>query len=195
MQAPDVFLGLTATGWTAVGSIVGGLSILILTIYNYAYLGAALRGINVQVKALEFQVHGIVFSNCPVLIIRTDDEQNSFIHNCGLGPAFMVQWGYGHSVLEIAVLERLEDNVIPAGDSRPAEIDWELARNSGLILFAYGVTNDRFVTKMAWSKDGIERFVHFGTYEGKLKNEAKSGKWPPDRRREDSALRTGAVSR
>jgi hypothetical protein len=178
MQTPEMFHGLTATGWTAIGSIVGALSILILTIYNYAYLSAAFSGIRVQLKALELQVNGIVFSSCPVLIMRRDEQGNDFIQNVGQGPAFMVQWGYGLSVLEIHINNRLEDNIIPAGDSRPAEVDWKLARNSGLVLFAYGVTNDKFVTKMAWSKDGVERYVHFGTYEGKLRNESKPSKWP-----------------
>jgi hypothetical protein len=87
----------------------------------------------------------------------------------------MVQWGYGQSIPEAKVLKRLEDNIIPAGDSHLVDVDWELAKSSGLILTAYGVTNDRFFTKMVWSHGGIERIVDFGTYEGKKKNKLESG--------------------
>ncbi len=168
MQTPDLFLGLTATGWTAIGSIAGALSILTLCIYNYAYLSAALRGIEVQLKSMEFQVDGIIYSYCPVLTIRKDQKGNDVLHNCGQGPALMVQWGYGQSPLEASVSKRQDDNIIPAGDSQPIAVDWELARSSGLILFAYSVTNDKFVTTIKWPAGGGERYVHFGPYEGEL---------------------------
>ena len=155
---------------------MGALSILILSIYNYAYLRAALRGIEVQVrgidvqiKSMELQVNGIIFSCCPVLTIRKDKEGCFSIYNCGQGPALMVQWGCGHTIPEAKVMARLDDNITPAGESRPVEVDWELARNSGLILFANSVTNDRFVTKIAWPKGSSERLVCFETYEGLMK--------------------------
>ena len=115
---------------------------------------------------MEFQVDGIVYSYCPVLTIRKDEKGNDTIHNCGQGPALMVQWGYGQSMPEAKVLKRLGDNIIPAGESQPVEVDWELARNSGLILFAYSVTNDKFVTTIKWPVGGDERLVHFGLYLG-----------------------------
>jgi hypothetical protein len=180
MQTNEMFLGLTATGWTVVGSIAGALSILVLTIYNYLYIRTAIRGIqmqiegvDVQMKAMELQVDGILFSSCPVLTIRKDREGNDVIYNCGQGPALMVQWGYGQSIPETKILKRLDDNIIPAGDSQTIEVDWELARRSGLILTAYGVTNDRFVTKMAWPHGGIERVVDFGTCEQKGRGNLK----------------------
>ena len=43
MEPLEMFLGLTATGWTAIGSIAGALSILILCIYNSAYLATAIK--------------------------------------------------------------------------------------------------------------------------------------------------------
>jgi uncharacterized protein YoxC len=92
MQILDIFLGLTATGWTAIGSIVGALSIMILSIYNYAYLRTAIRGIqmqikgiDVQMKAMEFQVDGIVFSSCPVLTIRKDRKETMLFIIAGKG--------------------------------------------------------------------------------------------------------------
>lgn len=98
MQTPEMFLGLTATGWTAIGSIAGALSILILSIYNYTFLRVAVRGIGaqvsgvqVQLKSMEFQVRGIVFSGCPVLTLRKDQEGDFSIYNCGQGPALMAQ--------------------------------------------------------------------------------------------------------
>lgn len=41
-SATDTFAGLTATGWTAVGSIAGGISIIVLSFFN----GFALRAAN-----------------------------------------------------------------------------------------------------------------------------------------------------
>jgi hypothetical protein len=42
-QAPaaDTFLSLTATGWTAVGSFIGAVSVLALVAYNWKYLRLA----------------------------------------------------------------------------------------------------------------------------------------------------------
>lgn len=38
---PDAFIHLTATGWTAIGSIVGAVSIITLAVFNVFYLEAA----------------------------------------------------------------------------------------------------------------------------------------------------------
>lgn len=40
-ERADVFMHLTATGWTAIGSIVGTASIIILAVFNVFYLKAA----------------------------------------------------------------------------------------------------------------------------------------------------------
>jgi hypothetical protein len=52
--APETFLHLTTTGWTAIGSIVGALSIVALAIFNLLYLrtaSAAARAASEQAKA------------------------------------------------------------------------------------------------------------------------------------------------
>ena len=41
IPAADTFLGLTATGWTAVGSFIGAFSVLALVAYNWKYLRLA----------------------------------------------------------------------------------------------------------------------------------------------------------
>ena len=51
---PDVFMHFTATGWTAIGSIVGAVSIIILAVFNVFYLTAARvasRAANAQADA------------------------------------------------------------------------------------------------------------------------------------------------
>lgn len=51
---PDIFMHLTATGWTAIGSIVGAVSIIILAVFNVLYLKAARvasRAANAQAEA------------------------------------------------------------------------------------------------------------------------------------------------
>ena len=46
MQTAETFLHLTATGWTAIGSIVGAASIVVLAIFNLLYLRAARQSAN-----------------------------------------------------------------------------------------------------------------------------------------------------
>jgi hypothetical protein len=132
---------------------------------------ATIKGIEVQINGIKLQLSGILFSGCPVLTLRKNPDGNYSIYNCGQGPALMAQWGYGRSIPETKVLQRLDDNIIPAGDSREIEIDLEFARVYGVTLFAYGVTNDKFVTSISWSSESNERRVHFGTYEGDMPRE------------------------
>ena len=171
MQQPEIFWGLSATGWTAVGSIAGAASILILVIFNITTLGTAIQGLRVQIEGIKFQIHGIVFSGCPVLVLRQDREGAYSVHNCGQGPGFMAQWGYGSSVTDAKILHRLDDNIIPAGDHRKIPLDVSIARTDGIVLFAYGVTNDKFVTSISWPNDSPERRVHFGIFQGDLPGE------------------------
>lgn len=128
------------------------------------------RASAVALKAVEFSVKGILFATCPVLTLRRRLDGGYGIENCGRGPAIMVQWGYGSSVPVTKVLERIDDNIIPAGAMRPINLDLAIARVSGVQLFAYGPTNDKYVTSIRWQDDS-ETIVHFGPYEGKLKNE------------------------
>jgi hypothetical protein len=171
MAQPDLFWGLTATGWTAIGSMAGAVSILTLVIFNIATLQAAIKGLRIQIEGIRFQVQGIVFSGCPVLILRQNINGSYSIINCGQGPALMAQWGYGRSVLDTKVLRRLDDNIIPAGDSRNIVLDMRTAKASGITLFAYSVTNDKFVTSISWPGESDERRVHFGIYDGEMPRE------------------------
>jgi len=171
MQASETFFGLTSTGWTAVGSIVSAISIVFLVVYNVVFLMVTIQGMKVQIAGIKVQVSGILYSGCPVLTLREDDEGNFSIYNCGQGPALMAQWGYGRSIPEVKVLHRLDDNIIPAHETRSINIDMEFARPYGVILFAYGVTNDRFVTSISWPAGASERRVHFGTYDGEMPRE------------------------
>jgi hypothetical protein len=171
MQTPDTFLGLSGTGWTGVGSIISALSIVVLVMFNLFYLKVAVQGIKAQVQGIKAQLLGIeagLFSGCPVLTLRNERDGGFSIYNCGQGPALMAQWAYGKSIPESTVESRLDDNIIPAGDSRPINLDLDRARNTGLLLFAYSVTNDKFLTTIKWPKLGGDRFVHFGTYKGEL---------------------------
>jgi hypothetical protein len=164
MQTPDTFLGLSATGWTGIGSIVSALSIVVLVTYNLFYLKVTVQGIKAQLLSIEAGL----FSGCPVLTLRNERDGGFSIYNCGQGPALMAQWGYGKSIPESTVENRLDDNIIPAGESRPITLDLDRAKNTGLLLFAYSVTNDKFLTTIKWPKLYGERVVHFGIYNGEL---------------------------
>jgi len=164
MQTPDTFLGLSGTGWTGVASIISALSIVALVMYNQSYLTAAVQGIKAQLLGIEAGL----FSACPVLTLRKEHDGRFSVYNCGQGPALMAQWAYGESAPESTVEDRLDDNIIPAGDFRPINLDLDRARSTGLLLFAYSVTNDQSFTTIKWPRTGGERYVHFGIYRGKL---------------------------
>jgi len=174
MQSPDAFWGLTATAWAAVGSIASAVSILILVFFNLTSLRTSAKGLHLQIGAIKVQLATILYSGCPVLILKKDPDGKHSIFNCGQGPALMAQWGYGRSIPDCKVLHRLDDNIIPAGDSRHIVLDMQIAKASGIILFAYSVTNDKFVTCISWPSDSNERRVHFGTYDGEMPHELLS---------------------
>jgi hypothetical protein len=100
---------------------------------------------SIALKDLELTMAGIEFSTCPVLTLRKESDESYSIQNCGQGPAIMAQWGYGQSVMEAKgrAHERLDDNIIPAGATRRINLDMNIARFSGVLLFAYSVTNDK----------------------------------------------------
>jgi len=164
MQTPETFLGLSGTGWTGVGSIISALSIMVLVMFNLFYLKLEVQGIKAQLLGIKASL----FSGCPVLMLRNECDGRYSIYNCGQGPALMAQWAYGKSIPESTVESRLDNNIIPAGDSRPINLDLDRARNTGLLLFAYSVTNDKYLTTIKWPKLGGEKYVHFGTYKGEL---------------------------
>lgn len=83
----------------------------------------------------------------------------------------MAQWGYGKSVSEVVSREslRLPDNIIRADSTRPITLDMNIARVSGVLLFAYSVTNDKYITIIKWV-DGDMMIVNFETYSGPMPN-------------------------
>ncbi len=164
MQTTDTFLGLTGTGWTGIGSIVSALSIVVLVTFNIFYLKITIQGIKAQLLSIKAGL----LSGSPVLTLRNERDGGFSIYNCGQGPALMAQFAYGESIPESTVESRLDDNIIPAGGSHPIKLDLDRARNKGLLLFAYSVTNDKYLTTIKWPKQGGERFVHFGIYDGEL---------------------------
>lgn len=164
MNTPDTFLGLSGTVWTGIGSLISAVSILFLVVYNLVFLKVAIQGIKAQLVGIEAGL----FPVCPVLTIRSEHGGVFSIHNCGQGPALMAQWAYGESVSEATVVSWLDDNIIPAGDTRPIILDMARARKSGILLFAYSVTNDKYLTTIKWPNASGERFVHFGIYKGEL---------------------------
>jgi hypothetical protein len=100
---PDIFYHLTATGWTAIGSIVGALSIIALSVFNVLTLGAAFRA----ARAAESQA-GVAQTSLELLRNQLDLTQRPFVaihseywedigaclvyaHNQGNGPALDVE--------------------------------------------------------------------------------------------------------
>jgi hypothetical protein len=125
---------------------------------------------SIALKGLKLNMAAISFSTCPVLTLRKRPDGNYCIQNCGQGPAIMAQWGYGQTVNEAKAHERLDDNIIPAGDTRPINLDLNIAHASGVLLFAYSVTNDKYTTSIKWV-DGDMMIVYFAPYDGIMPND------------------------
>jgi hypothetical protein len=124
---------------------------------------------SIALKGLELSMAGLEFSTCPVLTLRKEADESYRLENCGQGPAIMAQWGYGKSISETKVFERLHDNIIPAGATRSINLDMNIARVYGVMLFAYSVTNDKFTTSIKWV-DGDMMIVYFAPYSGEMPN-------------------------
>lgn len=82
----------------------------------------------------------------------------------------MAQWGYGLSVMECKTCEQLDDNIIPPEAVRPIKLDMDIARVTGVLLFAYAVTNDKYITSIKWV-DGEMMIVYFSHYVGDVPND------------------------
>jgi hypothetical protein len=107
---PDIYWHLTATGWTAIGSIVGAVSIFALTIFNICYLSAARRqaeASEAQAKASEAQAGSaesslkllkeqLALTQRPFVAVHSEYREEFgmvvvYAHNQGNGPALDVQ--------------------------------------------------------------------------------------------------------
>jgi hypothetical protein len=100
---PDVFFHFTATGWTAIGSIVGAASIIALSIFNVLTLRAAFRATRAaesQSRAaqtsLELLRSQLALTERPFVAIRSEYCEDIganlvYAHNQGNGPALDVQ--------------------------------------------------------------------------------------------------------
>jgi hypothetical protein len=100
---PDIFFHLTATGWTAIGSIVGAASIIALSIFNVLTLRVAFRATRVAESQAEIAQTGLELlrnqlslTQRPFIAIRSKycadiDACLVYAHNQGNGPALDVE--------------------------------------------------------------------------------------------------------
>lgn len=100
---PDIFLHVTATGWTAIGSIIGAVSIVALSIFNVLTLRAAFRATRAAESqaglaqtSLKLLRKQLTLTERPFIAIRSkycnDIGANLvYAHNQGSGPALDVE--------------------------------------------------------------------------------------------------------
>ena len=100
---PDVFFHLTATGWTAIGSIVGAASIIALSVFNVLTVQAALRATKAAESqagtaqtSLELLRNQLALTERPFIAIHTQycediEAYLVYAHNQGNGPALDVE--------------------------------------------------------------------------------------------------------
>ena len=96
---PDVFFHMTATGWAAIGSIVGAASIILLSIFNVLALRTAFRA----TKAAESQAS---LTERPFVAIHSEFCQDIeamlvYAHNQGSGPALDVEASLTYTYTEL----------------------------------------------------------------------------------------------
>lgn len=128
------------------------------------------KNLELMLSSSAISMKGLELASCPVLTLRMDEDGKYRIHNCGKGPALMAQWGYGKSIADSKAQQRLPDNIIPADVSRPIALDIKTAHVSGVLLFAYSVTNDKYITTVRWV-DGDMMIVNFEHYTGPMPKE------------------------
>jgi 3',5'-cyclic AMP phosphodiesterase CpdA len=100
---PDVFFHLSATGWTAIGSIVGAASIIALSVFNVLTLRAAFRATRAAESqsttaqtSLELLRDQLALTERPFIAIHSEycKDINAYLvyaHNQGNGPALDVE--------------------------------------------------------------------------------------------------------
>ncbi|GAC1420772.1 MAG: hypothetical protein NVSMB62_15090 [Acidobacteriaceae bacterium] len=100
---PEVFFDLTATGWTAIGSMIGAVSIIVLSIFNLLTFRAAMRATraaesqaHVAQTTLELLRNQLALTQRPFIAIRSEycadiDAHLVYAHNQGNGPALDVE--------------------------------------------------------------------------------------------------------
>jgi len=100
---PDVFFHLTATGWTAIGSIVGAASIIALSVFNVLTVQAVLRATKAAESqagtaqtSLELLRNQLALTERPFIAIHTEycediEAYLVYAHNQGNGPALDVE--------------------------------------------------------------------------------------------------------
>lgn len=96
MDQPDFFLHLNATGWTAIGSIAGAVSIIALAVFNIFYLIAARKQANAAQETLRLLQKQLLMSERPFIAVHAQYNEvisaaTVYAHNQGVGPALDVE--------------------------------------------------------------------------------------------------------
>ncbi len=96
VDQPEVFWHFTATGWTAIGSVVSAISILVLSGFNYFYLRAAREQADAAQQTLTLLHEQMVMSERPFVAIHSvyDEEIGVVVVRAvsqGSGPAIDVE--------------------------------------------------------------------------------------------------------
>jgi hypothetical protein len=96
VETPDRFFHLTATGWTAVGSIAAALSIITLVAFNWLYLRLTRKQADAAHESIQLLKRQILLANRPFVALHSEYEEEInarlvYAHNQGAGPALDVE--------------------------------------------------------------------------------------------------------
>jgi len=144
MEQADKFFHLTATGWTAIGSIVGAVSILALLIFNRFYLREANRSADAAETSLDLLRDQLALTQRPFVAIHSKycEDINAnlvYAHNQGNGPA-----------LDVEVCLVFDDDDTDIG--RPSSYSIGCLAADGKFQFLIGATSANLARAVIWYK-------------------------------------------
>ena len=117
MQTPDIFWGFTATGWTAIGSLVSAASLIALAIFNVFYLRRAHEQSKAAIAQAQFAKTTLETLHAQILTEKKTEHFNAYaiLARCAVE---LVQWS-----------ERLSTEQRSSGDEQVTLIpsDWNIA--------------------------------------------------------------------
>jgi hypothetical protein len=162
MQAPppDVFWHFTATGWTAIGSIVGAASIIVLSVLNLFNLNAAFRATRAaesQSRAAQTSLgllrDQLTLTERPFIAIHSEyirdtDTYLVWAHNQGNGPALDVEVSLTFDEIP-ARKSAYSIGCMPTDGKFQFKIGRESFQLSAATIWYKSITGEEWTTKVA----------------------------------------------
>jgi hypothetical protein len=156
---PDVFLHLSATGWTAIGSIVGAATIIALSVFNVLTLRAAFRATraaesqsNTAQTSLELLRGQLSLTARPFIAIHSEyceDIETNLVYaqNQGNGPALDVEASLTYAEVPIRK-DRYSIGCMAVDGKFQFKIGNKSMKLSAATIWYKSITDEKWTTKI-----------------------------------------------